>query len=94
MAASLPEDLVMYSQSPVFDQDSVPAALQKDHSTKAGVWARAVVSHGSIEYVLETKPGHPLVVTAGQHALIEPEVPHHVRVIGPVVFQLQFYRAE
>lgn len=93
MAASLPEGLVKYSQSPVFDQESVPAALQKDHRTKAGVWARAVVSHGSIEYVLEAKPGEPLVVTAGQYALIEPQVPHHVRVIGPVVFQMEFYRA-
>ncbi|WP_108882264.1 DUF1971 domain-containing protein [Anderseniella sp. Alg231-50] len=92
MDASLPEGLVKYSQSPVFDQDSVPLALQKDHRTKAGVWARAVVSHGSIEYVLEAMPGDPLVVSAGQHALIEPEVPHHVRVIGPVEFQLEFFR--
>jgi len=90
----LPEDLVKYSQSPVFDQDSVPVALQHDHRTKAGVWARAVVTKGSIEYVLEAAPNEPVTIAAGEYALIEPGVPHHVRVVGPVVFQLEFYRVQ
>jgi len=43
---------------------------------------------------LRTFPDEVLVVSVGQYALIEPEVPHHVRIIWPVVFQLEFYRAE
>ncbi len=84
--------LVQYSQSPLFCEKTVPAALQRNHRTKAGVWARAIVLEGSIDYVLEEKPQEKLTVDAGNFALIEPQVPHHVCVTGPVSFQLQFYR--
>ena len=57
--------------SSVFNDHWVPRALQHDHNTKAGIWARA----------------------GGENALTEPEVPHHVHVIGPVVFQPVFYGA-
>lgn len=89
----IPEGLVRYSTSPVFTEETVPQSLQKDHRTKAGVWAKAVVSEGSIDYILEDSPDEVLTVEAGNFALIEPEVPHRVRVTGKVTLQLEFYRA-
>ena len=86
------EGLVQYGESPIFNEATVPEKLQGNHKTKAGVWARAVVLEGSIDYILEDSPGEVLTVNAGNFALIEPEVPHHVRVTGPVTFQLKFYR--
>lgn len=88
----IPQGLIRYGASPVFSEETVPQALQKEHRTKAGVWAKAVVSEGSIEYILEESPDDVLTVAAGNFALIEPEVPHRVRVIGKVTFQLEFYR--
>ncbi len=92
MLNEMSEGLVRYSTSPTFTQDSVPVALRKNHKTKAGVWAKAVVTQGSIDYILEETPEDYLTVKAGNFALIEPEVPHHVRVTGKVTFHLEFYR--
>ena len=92
MSKKLPDGLVRYSESPIFDQSTVPQALQKNHKTKAGVWAKAVVMNGSLNYVLEGDPETRLTVHAGDYALIEPQVPHHVQVTGEVSFRLEFYR--
>lgn len=92
MLTNLPEGLIKYSESPKFDQDTLPLALQKEHRTKAGCWAKAVLSEGSINYVLENKPEEVFTLTAGQFAIIEPEEPHHVELIGPVKFHLEFYK--
>lgn len=92
MLTNLPEGLIKYSESPKFDQDTLPLALQKEHRTKSGCWAKAVISEGSINYVLENKPEEVFTLTAGQFAIIEPEEPHHVELIGPVKFHLEFYK--
>lgn len=87
-----PEGLVKYSTSPAFTQDSLPTALRKNHRTKSSVWAKAVVTQGSIDYILEETPEEFLTAHAGSFALIEPEVPHRVRITGKVMFHLEFYR--
>jgi len=94
MRQELPKSVSKYSSSPVFDQDSVPQALRKEHRTKPGVWAKAIVSEGPIDFVLESEPDAPITIQAGNFAIAEPEVPHHVNVTGPVKFQLEFYREE
>lgn len=92
MLNTFPNNLVRYSETSVFNEDTVPEGLQRNHKTKPGVWAKAVVSSGSIDYILEDTPEDVLRVDVENFALIEPEVPHHVRVTGKVTFQLEFYR--
>lgn len=92
MLINLPEGLIKYSESPEFDQDTLPLALQKEHKTKPDVWAKAVINEGTIAYVLENKPENILTLSAGQFVIIEPEEPHHVELIGPVKFHLEFYK--
>ena len=53
-----------YRTTPVFDQDSLPAALRQDHSTKAGVWGLIRVLGGRLLLTSdggakELAPGRP-----------------------------------
>ncbi len=89
----IPDGFVKYSESPVFTQDTVPAKLQKDHDTKAGVWGKLIVSEGALDYVLAEFPNEMNRVAKGEHIIIEPTVLHHVKLAGDVKFQLEFYRA-
>ena len=90
MADEFPAGLQKYSQSPVFTEATIPDALQKDHSTKALVWGKLVVSRGALTYV---RDGHASqTVQAGETATIFPEEKHHVTPNGEVTFQVEFYR--
>lgn len=92
MIKDLPEGLTKYYESPIFDEETLPHALQKGHKTKAGCWAKAIITEGAIGYVLKERPEEILTLSAGEFVIIEPEVPHHVEVTGPVKFQLEFYK--
>lgn len=92
MLHDLPESVVKYSASPVFNETTVPAALLKDHKVKDGVWGRLIVFCGSIEYIIPDVKMIIKTVTPSNHAIIEPEILHHVNLIGPVEFQVEFYR--
>lgn len=92
MLHDLPESVVKYSASPVFNETTVPVALLKDHKVKDGVWGRLVVFHGSIDYIIPDVKMITKTVTPSNHAIIEPEVLHHVSLNGPVEFQVEFYR--
>ena len=72
-----------------FTEVTVPAGLLQAHRTKAGVWARVVVEAGELEYTLED-PRRTFVLTPESVGVAPPEVPHHVRALGPVRFHVVF----
>ncbi len=80
-----------YSSTPVFDETSLPKALQAAHSTKAGAWGVLEILSGSLNYVIEESQDTRLM-TEGDRQLIEPEILHHVTLIGPMQMQVHFYR--
>ena len=92
MTVRLPGRLRQYAASPVFTEASTPDKLTSTHDTKDGVWGKLVVSKGALEFVVPGPPATTERVDAGAFAVIEPTVPHHVRLIGPVEFQIEFYR--
>ncbi len=92
MLGSLPDTVTKYGETPVFDEHSVPAKLTDTHDTKAGVWGRLCVLSGSIRYVVDCGDPHSLVVNANDYAIIVPQQPHHVEIIGPAEFKVEFYR--
>lgn len=94
MLNTLPDGLVQYSASPVFDDNSVPDALLKDHKVEEGVWGRLVVFEGGIHYIIAGQEDETLSVTPSNSAIIEPDILHHVSLTGPVNFQVEFYRIE
>lgn len=85
--AQLPASVARYKQTAIFTEDSVPAALLRDHRTKRGVWAEIIVDEGKLEYTCERGT---FVLRPGITGIVEPEQPHHVRLLGPVRFHVWF----
>ncbi len=92
MSSQLPNGLQKYAASPVFTETSTPEKLTTAHDTKVGVWGKLIVSEGALEFVVPGPPATSERIAAGAFALIEPTVPHHIRLIGSVEFQIEFYR--
>lgn len=88
--SALPPGAVAYKSTPVFTEDTVPAGLLRDHTTKAGVWGRIEVEVGALRYVVQHQP--PQLLTPTEPGVVEPQVPHHVEPLGPVRFRVVFLR--
>ena len=88
----LPDAFVLYKKTPIFTEHTIPAAFKKDHSTKAGVWARINVLAGRLRYIVDALDTD-MALHAGTPGIIQPEVPHRVEPQGPVRFFLEMYRA-
>ena len=88
----LPAHFVPYKRTPIFTEESVPAALRNDHSTKTGVWGKIIVEEGRLRYRVG-----PLDVdvelSPDNGGIVIPEVLHSVEPLGPVRFFVEFYRA-
>lgn len=87
----LPDGLELARTTDVFDQESVPAGLRRAHRVATGVWGRLVVHEGSIGFRFEDDD-QPLRANAGEWIVIPPDRPHHVELIGPVRFAVEFHR--
>jgi len=88
-ARDLPPGLVAYRRSPTFDEQTLPAALQKQHRTKAGAWALIHVVEGQVLYrILE--PFGETVLTPGKNGVVHPEQPHELQLLGPVRLFVEF----
>lgn len=93
----MPSDLSPYARTPEFTETTVPAALLKAHSTKAGAWGLIHVLEGRLAYRIEDsrRPGSETLLTAGSTAgVIEPTILHAVEPLGPVRFYVEFHRRE
>lgn len=86
---ALPEEAQEYRRSATFSEDNVPAGLLREHGTKPGVWALIVIESGQLDYTFES-PLRTFLLTPEQPGVIPPVVPHHVTVIGPVRFHVEF----
>jgi tellurite methyltransferase len=87
----LPEHVQVYKRTPDFTQQTVPAGLLRDHTTKPGVWARIVVTAGELEYSFG-EPRRSFVLNRERTGIVRPEVPHQVKPRGEVVFYVEFLR--
>jgi tellurite methyltransferase len=88
----LPAGHVAYQQTRELDQDTVPDALRKDHTTKAGVWGVIHVLEGRLRYVVEEPLAREMVLEPGIRGIVVPEIPHRVEPEGPVRFYVELYR--
>lgn len=87
----LPDGAVAYRTTDEFDERTLPAGLRRDHTTRAGVWGRAEVLAGRLRFVMPAL-GIDRELAAGEHAIIPPELPHHVLPLGPVRMRVVFLR--
>ncbi len=88
--------LESYKRTPNFTENSVPAGLLADHSTKEGVWGLIHVTQGSLRYFITDSRREPedYVLHPGtEPGVVEPTILHRVEPIGSVEFQVEFLRA-
>jgi len=91
----LPAGLEAYKRTPIFTEQSVPAGLLKDHSTKDGTWGLIHVEEGSLTYVI-TDPRRPqserVLTRESDPGVVEPTIVHRVQPSGDVRFWVEFWR--
>jgi len=92
-AAELPPGVSPYRRTPVFDQDTMPAALRQEHSTRAGIWGRIRVIEGRLRLTL-LDTGTDLVLDPQTSGIIAPQQPHRAEPLGPLRFFIEFCAAE
>jgi tellurite resistance-related uncharacterized protein len=81
-----------YEYSPVFDENTLPTTLRREHRTQPGVWGVIRVLDGQLRYrVLE--PASEVILEAGKPGLVWPEQPHLVEPLGRVRMQVEYYES-
>jgi len=90
MSTALPEALVAYKRTPVFDEDSLPAGLRKDHHTREGTWALIHVLEGQVRYRIYDPPSEE-ILSAGHPGVVRPQERHCVEPLGPFRMYVEFY---
>jgi len=75
-------------QTPVFDRDTVPAALLGAHKTNG--WAELVVLEGRVEFHEEQTKWHT-TATPGRRVVIVPKQLHHIEPGPTARFYVQFH---
>ena len=79
-----------YERTSVFDENTLPVGLRREHRTKPDVWGVIRVLDGRLRYqVLD--PASEGILEAGRPGLILPDEPHLVEPLGPVRMQIEFY---
>ena len=91
-APGLPSGLVAYRRTPVFDQDTIPAGLRREHRTAPGIWGLITVLEGRLRF-RSLRPVHERGLEPGAPMAVAPQQPHEVASDGPVRFFVEFYRA-
>src|SRR5690348_6628591 len=86
---TLPPALREYKRTATFTEANTPAGLLRNHATKEGTWALIVIEAGQLEYAIES-PFSEFLLTPELPGVIEPTVPHRVKLVGPVRFHLEF----
>lgn len=92
VSSGLPSGLVAYRRTPIFDQDTIPAGLRREHRTASGVWALITVLEGRLRF-RTLHPATETVLAPDTPMAVTPQQPHEVDPDGPVRFFVEFYRA-
>ena len=79
-----------YRSTAVFDETTLPDALRREHSTKAGVWGVIRVIEGRLRLQFSDGTAEQ-VLTPDQAGLVRPEQVHRVEPIGRMRMQVDFY---
>ena len=81
-----------YKTTAIFDQDTLPAALRREHRTKEGAWGVIRVLEG--ELLLSFSDGRSETLSRDRPGLIRPQETHWVEPLGEMRMQVEFYDRE
>jgi ferredoxin len=87
----IPEGAQVYKRSPTFSTDGCPAALLREHRTKAGVWGRIVVEAGALTLTMCEPEREEVRVTPSQPAVLPPTALHFVALEPGTRFHIEFH---
>jgi tellurite resistance-related uncharacterized protein len=87
----MPKGHVSYKRTQLFTTESTPRGLLSRHRTKAGVWALIHVGRGELLFH-EAGGLTPRKVSAGEVAVVLPEVEHRVEPLAGVEFFVEFWK--
>ena len=91
MTTQPPDGLIPSRSSPTFTEETLPAALQREHTLAPGHWAVLNVLEGNLRFVnLETSEER--LISAPDLVTIHPGQPHRVAIEGRVRCRIDFYR--
>jgi tellurite resistance-related uncharacterized protein len=79
-----------YRSTPVFDENALPAALRREHRTKAGTRGMIRVLEGRLKLTV-LDPVSKSILSPDLPGVVEPQQPHFVEPIGPMRMQVDFY---
>ena len=79
-----------YRSTPVFDERTLPDALRREHSTKAGVWGVVRVLEGTVRLTY-LDPASEIVLDPATPGLLLPQQPHFVEPLGAMKMRVDFY---
>ncbi|RMX08091.1 DUF1971 domain-containing protein [Corticibacter populi] len=91
--AGLPAGIRAYKRTPEFTQETVPAGLLRDHTTKAGTWALIHVLEGALLYVVPSEGFQQVLAPGKPPGVVRPQQLHSVKPLGPVRFYVEFHAA-
>ena len=96
MTTNLSDGLEPYKRTATFTEDTVPAGLLAEHSTKVGVWGLIHIEEGKLRYVV-TDPRRAsteaMLTPECEPGIVEPTILHRVEPVGAVRFHVQFLRS-
>ena len=78
-----------YRTTAIFDQDTLPAALRREHRTKLGAWGIIRVLEGEVRLLFPD--GRADLLDKERPGLIRPEETHWVEPVGAMRMQVEFY---
>lgn len=87
---ALPPGLEAYRRTKEFTEETLPAALRKDHSTKSGVWALIHVLEGRLRYCVPSW-NYDQMLEPGKLGIVAPEVEHFVEPQGAMRMFVEFH---
>jgi tellurite methyltransferase len=87
----LPNNVMPYKTTPVFDETTIPAGLLKNHSSKEGVWGKIVVVEGKLLYrIYDTH--QEIILDKDHYGVAQPKQLHHIEPLGEVKFYVEFFK--
>jgi hemoglobin len=87
-----PPDVAPYRSSPEFNQDTLPPALRRAHSTKEGVWGVIRVLEGTVRLTF-TSTGASTQLDRVTPGLVRPQEVHFVTPLGALRMRVDFYNS-
>ncbi|MEN3177411.1 DUF1971 domain-containing protein [Gluconobacter sp. OJA] len=82
-----------YKTTEIFDQNTAPQGLLRQHFTKKGVWGIIRVYEGDLKLVY-TGSSREMILSPSVAGLIVPLEKHYIHFTGSVRFCVEFYNQD